>query len=81
MLHSPNTLDEGGAGTKVSRVLAALRDGPKTNRELCEIVDDIGPYVARMCAKLRQRGLVINTAPAGRGHTAVYALSGQSRAA
>ena len=64
-----------GGMSKASAILHALEPGPKTNRELCEVVDDIGPYVARMCAKLRARGLVVNIAEPRLGRPASYALA------
>lgn len=61
--------------TKVDQILQALAQRPLTNAELCELVDDISPYVARTMAALCTRGLVVNRAEPGRGHRAVYALA------
>lgn len=61
--------------SRVAAILEALAERPHTNAELCEVADDIGPYVARTMAKLCARGLAVNTSEArGRGSRALYAL-------
>lgn len=63
-------------------IVAALRTGPKTNRELQELTFDHGGGVARSCAELRKRGRVTRVDPdrgRGRGSRAVYALVEEAR--
>lgn len=60
-----------------SAILAALRDGPKTNRQLQELTCDHGPGIARSCARLIAKGLVfrVDDNRPGRGRPATYALA------
>jgi DNA-binding IclR family transcriptional regulator len=63
--------------SRVATILEALAERPRTNAELCEVADDIGPYVARTMAKLCARGLAANmSTKRGRGSRALYALVG-----
>ena len=67
--------------TQRAIILNALGEGPKSNRELCELADEIPSYLSRTMAKLQHRGLVVNVAPSrGRGRPALYALASQARA-
>ena len=62
------------SGTRA--ILAALRDGPKTNRELQDLTCDHSGSVARNCVQLRDLGLVIRVdGNQGRGTRAIYALA------
>ncbi len=60
-------------------ILRALAEGPKTGRELAEILDEITPYVARTMASLRHRsGFVVNLR---RGNRALYSITNAGRQA
>jgi len=43
--------------------LRAMLLSPKTNAELCEVVDEIGPYMARTMSKMIHRGWAVNLSP------------------
>lgn len=58
--------------TKRDKVLAALATGPKANAQLCDVLDEIGPYVARTMNVLIRQGRVRNAARGRR--VALYVL-------
>lgn len=62
---------------KRAAILVALSDGPKTNRQLQEIVDDCGGYVSRLLHGMIDLGTVENIRPGAR---ALYQLTAQGRA-
>ncbi|NIJ07204.1 putative HTH transcriptional regulator [Sphingomonas vulcanisoli] len=59
----------------ISSILLALRDGPRTNAQLQQAVNDHGGAVARDCAKLIASGRVVRVGCGGRGKRATYALA------
>lgn len=69
------------AASKNRKILEALAEGPLTATELADIVDDIPASIARTMARLRDRGLTINSAERqGRGSRASYQITAAGRA-
>lgn len=64
--------------TQQWRLLDALSQGPKTNAELCDVINEIGVLLARTMAKLIKDGLAVNRM---RGRAkALYAITPAGRA-